>query len=639
MQLKTSFFSPTIYAKNISRFAPFWALYLLIWLMVLPVAIFMWEPEYLDLRDVEGYIFSGALTGGAIAAASYGLFCAMALFSPWYNSRSVNTLSALPIRRESMFLSNVATAFTVVIVPHLITAILTWIAAAYHGYSGFLLAAQWFAISTLLFVFFFGLASVCAMLVSNLAALPILYIIVNFAAVVLNWIVSNILGMITYGLSSSNRGFSESIWMKFSPFVDLLASRSSGDIADLAIDSAQYSAQLSAPDSAQSVYYFCQWSKVGILALVGVAFLVIALLLFRKRRMEYAGYVIAFKPLQPVFKYCFAIGCSLVLGLLLAYTVFSNLIESAPLLTIIGCMLIGAFIGYFVAEMLLKKSLHVFGRAWIGFGATCLVIALSITAIDFDVFGFERHIPKTEEIESVSIFPYYEDVNDFVEDKAIIEDVRTLHQQIVEEKSQNEAMMRQYDTREHQARLSDGSYEVDITHETVNIHYKLKDGSVIQRTYALFASQSSWLDESSVARQASSIISDPIVVSALELPSIAPTAYNISNATLSIFDVESDTYNRLELTPGKALVLYETCIVPDVMDGLLGDFHQLFFGNSTSKPYAATVDVVVQESRKEDDGGYLHLYDSMSFHVTQGSRTAAWIEENYHVEFVLEEDR
>ena len=58
-------------------------------------------------------------------------------------------------------------------------------------------------------------------------------------------------------------------------------------------------------------------NKKLVFAVIALA-AVIALLLHRFRRMESAGDVIAIRHLKPVFLYCFTVGCSLVLGYVLA---------------------------------------------------------------------------------------------------------------------------------------------------------------------------------------------------------------------------------------------------------------------------------------------------------------------------------
>jgi ABC-2 type transport system permease protein len=39
MRSKTSFFNRTVFLKNFTRFWPIWALYLVVWILLMPVAL------------------------------------------------------------------------------------------------------------------------------------------------------------------------------------------------------------------------------------------------------------------------------------------------------------------------------------------------------------------------------------------------------------------------------------------------------------------------------------------------------------------------------------------------------------------------------------------------------------------------
>ncbi len=91
-------------------------------------------------------------------------------------------------------------------------------------------------------------------------------------------------------------------------------------------------------------------------------------MIFRRRRMESAGDVVAVRCMRPVFKYGVTV-CSALCGGLLLYTVLFALFESrsASVFIMILSMIIFAFIGYFGAKMLLEKKLPRFPRqlGWI----------------------------------------------------------------------------------------------------------------------------------------------------------------------------------------------------------------------------------------------------------------------------------
>ncbi len=53
----------------------------------------------------------------------------------------------------------------------------------------------------------------------------------------------------------------------------------------------------------------------------------------------------------------------------------------------------GAFVGYFVSEMLMQKTLSVFRGKWRGFVVSCAVIIVLTLGAEMDVTGYERRTP------------------------------------------------------------------------------------------------------------------------------------------------------------------------------------------------------------------------------------------------------
>ncbi|MDO0825273.1 DUF6449 domain-containing protein [Desulfosporosinus nitroreducens] len=125
-----------------------------------------------------------------------------------------------------------------------------------------------------------------------------------------------------------------------------------------------------------------------------VLFLVLGWFVYKYRKLETAGDIIAFPVLYPVFKYGLTFSLMLVGG---AYFCgFSR--QSFPLL-IIGYIL-GSVLGYFVAEILIHKSLKVL-RFYKGYLCYSAVVLILFGGISLDVFGFVNRVPKPEEVNKV----------------------------------------------------------------------------------------------------------------------------------------------------------------------------------------------------------------------------------------------
>ena len=115
MRSGTSFFNGTLYRKAFFRFWPIWAIYGIQWLLLIPMPLLTTalqgrNPGATSMAD---YLFMMAqetppslLVFGSMSAAVAGVICAMAVFAYLYSSRSACTMHALPLRRETLFVSH-----------------------------------------------------------------------------------------------------------------------------------------------------------------------------------------------------------------------------------------------------------------------------------------------------------------------------------------------------------------------------------------------------------------------------------------------------------------------------------------------------------------------------------------------------
>lgn len=602
MQSKISLCNRAVFRKNLTRFWPIWALYLVIWLLALPMSIYTNFTRDLMPADLQSYVYSVGLQAGTVLNFFYGIVVAMCLFSPFYGSRSVNTVAALPVRRESMFLTHVCTGFAVALVPNLVVMLLTMAAGASIGVPCVLLCLEWFAIQALLFAFFFGLAVLCACLVGSLWFLPVLYGLVNFAAVVLNFIVLRILATFVYGMPSNYRDL---VMMPLSPMVELL-SRSARLFHEIS--------------ETEYFYTFARWRYVGVLGAGGIALMAVAFCLFRKRHMESAGDVIAIRPLRPVFKYCFTAGACVVVGSITASLAYPDFRQTG-VAGLCLCLLFGAFVGYFTAEMLLKKTFRVWTRAWIGFGAFAVCLIGLVCAMEFDVTGYERRVPQLAEVQSVSLQPYYSGRTVELTDSAYVQDVITLHQRTVTEKRNVEAQL-DYD-----------NHYVDF-----ELRYTLTDGSVLQRYYSLPYDPygGDLRDRESLISQFVTLYNDPYVEAQRYSPRSGLTVQDITNGYIDVYRDEGSNWENQALTAQQAHTLYAECILPDIREGKLKT-PQLFDPTNQSAQLAErdsfSIAIMIDFARYApgSDGKLVNVNDTISLDLNpsfnEAPRTIAFLEE------------
>ena len=468
MRSRTSFFNRTIFLKTLTRFWPLWAGYFVLWVLIEPMQ-FLRRPYIADFQNAISLGQSGVLEtaaiGGVILGFGMAALSAMAVWSYLYSARACHGTACLPVRREAVWCSAALAGIAPVVAANALVALLTGLAAASAGccYPVYLL--QWFAIVTLIYLFFFGFAALCAQLTGSVLVLPLVYAVLNFVAVAVEAMVRAICAAFVYGMTYRNLSLT---WL--SPAVELM------DVLH------PYPA-LSEPDAAGNTvvtgYCFNGWGTLGIYAGVGVLLLLAALLLYRRRRMETAGDVVAVKPLKPVFRWCMALGCGLVLSVLMNEILygFHYATRTQNFLWTLLFLLLGAFVGWFASEMLMKKSFRVFTsrRGWALYGVCCLVILGLMLGMKADLFGYERRVPAPERVASVSVFGNGEYV--LLEEPQSVAMVTALHESVVAHKETHLALSE---------RGYDGGWTEGTGSYSLLLEYHLKDGGTLTRNYTLW---------------------------------------------------------------------------------------------------------------------------------------------------------
>ena len=221
MRSKTSCFNGTLFRKNLSRYWPLWGLAsfggamfpLAMLLELLHDGFRFWSP--LETRQAYYTVLS---YGVPVISIVYAILCAMAVWSYLYNARSVGMMHTLPIRREGLFVTNVLSGLTMMAIPYAVTGVLLVLVTMLFG--GF---EPMGVLVTVLGVmgeslFFFGLATLCAFIVGNVFMLPALYGLLNFIAVLTDFMVNLLAQGFCFGLNSSYSGTVE--WL--SPVVYLV---------------------------------------------------------------------------------------------------------------------------------------------------------------------------------------------------------------------------------------------------------------------------------------------------------------------------------------------------------------------------------------------------------------------------------
>lgn len=365
MKSKTSFFNGAVLKKDFTRFAAAWLLYALgLGIVLLPTVYHQYDPA------VMAYEMGTLLKAMSILNAGFGGLCALLLFGDLFVPRLCYSLHAMPLRREGWFLTHCTAGFLFSFLPNLLMALLcvpkldrTWPAA-------FL----WLGGMELQFLFFFGLGVLCTMAAGNRIGMILNYGICNFFSLILAAGITCLYSPALYGITISLDAF-----LPFSPLAYLV----SRDWTPLSLTKPQ-------------LFLQGGWWYMTLLGALGLIFLALSLLIYRRRKLESAGDLLALRPLRPIFILIYTLSAGVLLQ------GFEALFFNEEGLGIVFLVL-GLAIGFFTGQMLLRRTMRVFRLADFGLCAGLIVLVLgSIGLVKLDPMGLVRYVPRDDQVASVS---------------------------------------------------------------------------------------------------------------------------------------------------------------------------------------------------------------------------------------------
>ena len=223
MQSRISCFNPTLLRKNLTRFWPLWGLASFVGVLF-PLALLLdfirrgprAVPSAAEFSNMYYSVVAGALP---VVSLGYAILCAMVVWSYLYSARSVSLMHTLPIRREGLFVTNFLSGMAMMLLPYAVTGALC--VAISLGYGCFDIGSL---LTTILVVigesfFYFASATFVAFITGNIFALPVLYFLLHFLAVLLDWLISTFAQGFIFGFNSSYTGVAE----RLSPTVALMS--------------------------------------------------------------------------------------------------------------------------------------------------------------------------------------------------------------------------------------------------------------------------------------------------------------------------------------------------------------------------------------------------------------------------------
>ena len=456
MKSKKSFFNKTLFMKNVVLYWPLWVVYTVFLFCMQPGTLWVYNYninfriEY-DMTDRLRYLISSLeMEGYIVLIAFFAIFFGMALYNYLYNSKNANMIHALPVDRTQLFGTNVVSGLSFLIVPQIFVSILSVIVCLAYGITRVDYIGIWLLMAMGTAVVAFSVVTFCAMFTGLLVALPAYVIIVNLLSHWVYYIIYVVVTTFGYGITGLG-AMGQKIAEMTSPFVCFMGYVSIYRDYDLAGNLRGI--------GVSGVNILC------VYLVIAVVLYVLSYVIYQKRKIESAGDLITIGWVKPVFRYGVGLSGGIFFGILLR-ELFRSLGIPCPMVVTVVLMLVLGAISYFAADMLVKKSFHVFKKKnWIG----CGVFSVALLFTFFGLYAYsnvcEDRMPEEEHILSASINMGYE-VNLDEEEAGVILDI---HKQILEEKE----FVENY--------LDNGGYK----YEYVSIRYTMDNGEVIRRSYAL----------------------------------------------------------------------------------------------------------------------------------------------------------
>ena len=482
MRSKTSFFEPTLFRKNLTRFAPAWGLYTLC--LVLGILLI-----YSNGGIAKQYHFASNLMdlvqilGGVNLV--YGALVAQLLFGDLYTNRMCYALHAMPVRRESLFYTNLASGFLFSLLPTLVMSLVSLPLLADSCFAdAWKLPLYVFAGANLSFACFFGLGVFSAMCVGNRLSMVVVYGLLNFGAAIAYWLIDTVYTPLLYGVVTPDQ------WAQNLTPVSRIVGFGyfEAEMSYYELDTL-YMGNWNGVRVGYSLFPD-NWKILMIWAAAGFGFMILAMMLYKKRDLETAGDAMAFKVLEPVFQILVALVCAAAAQFFVSE--FLGLYDQYHYIVLAT----GLLVGWFGCRMLIERGTRVFRlRNWIGFAGLTVALALSLFCTQIDIFGIEVWQPKVEDVARVELNPgYAEQV--VLEDPQDIEAILRLQKLALDSRVEESGpyvegldgtLVQNIDTNANSPKIDPDEITDCVLAAPIHICYTLKNGREVYRKYVIWS--------------------------------------------------------------------------------------------------------------------------------------------------------
>ena len=480
MSLKTLLFNKSIIKSDLKRF---W------WISALgSIAVFVCcvLPLLYNSQDIYSVTeefayndFLNIVTFSAFWVLVFSICTPILLFSYLYNAGSVSCIHGLPLKRKTLYFSHLITGFFLLMVPvfvnSVILCILKFTVFDINYVVKFNYILKWiFQYALYTIIVYSGTTFVC-MLTGNAIASLVLSVIAGLMPVFVLGSADFFLGQNFYGYYSKNLlSYTRNIYLMPRALLT---------------------------------------SKCFIYIIAGIAAAGLGYILYKKRRLENYGEVLAFNSLKPIFIFCVAL-CSGLLG----YMYFNGLTNITSTFLIFVMIPFG-LVGLVIAFMLSKRAFTlkgIFKHA----AVYVVFVAALFAVVKFDITGFEKRVPSEDEVASVSI----------IDQQTISKQTYYEGESYTYDEIYNAEFTSQQDIANviayHKSKIANRELDENATGRNIPIIYTLKNGKKIYRSYT-----ASYSDEKSLLAP----LMESDAYKGYLFPITDGTEQSIDNITISIF--------------------------------------------------------------------------------------------------------
>ncbi|MBR2847162.1 MAG: hypothetical protein IKC41_02475 [Clostridia bacterium] len=391
MNLLTYWFNPGIYRNTLRRFKWGSVLYAVILFFLVPFVFLTNSPEemargYINFdRTIECALFDARMfLFPLLTAFVVPTVVSLLVFNFAHSPKHGIFVHTLPATRTQNYFSTLLAAFTLMFIPVILNGIILLIlnACGYGTILGVLNILKWIMINIFILFVMFSVATAASFITGNPFAGAALNIIIHLLPIALYLAISLIGEVFLYGYSYATAPFTMNL-ITYTPVIWIARN----------FNGSYYT---------QEIFSMGATYSYIIMALV---FYAIGFVLYKLRKIENCGDVIAFAVAKPIVKYTLTTAAAVaVLGILygLGFVSWGVAFTVAAVI----CAIV-----YFACEMLMGKTLKVWGKykGFLGF-ALAIVLVISFCAFT-SVFGYETRVPDAQDIAQVSISKgYYEEI-------------------------------------------------------------------------------------------------------------------------------------------------------------------------------------------------------------------------------------